>query len=91
MAKKNEEYKPSTIRYVAVAIVAVILVLNVFTLIQKGGPQTGEDYLSIVLTIGCVLLSMLIIRNEKKRKQAYEEAEQARIEKRQRRRNNKKK
>lgn len=91
MAKPTEEYKPSTIRYVAVGIVAVLLIINTIALIRQGGPHSGEDYLAIVLTLGCVFLSGLIIRNERKRKREFEEREQARIEKRQRRKENKKK
>lgn len=88
---KKEEYKPSTLRYAAVAIVAVLLVINIISLILQGGPKTGEDYLAIVLILGCVFLSGLIIRNEKKRKREFEERQQARIDKKQHRRDNKKK
>lgn len=85
------EFKPSTIRIVAIAIVAVFTVINVFSLVQQGGPHNGEDYLAIVLNIGCIVMSGVIIRNEKKRKEYYEEQERQKIAKKQRRRNNKKK
>ena len=91
MTKHTEKYKPSTIRYVAIGIVAVFLVINTIALIRQGGPKSGEDYLAIALILGCVFLSGLIIRNEKKRKREFEEREQARIAKKQHRRDNKKK
>lgn len=90
MAKQQEQFKPSTIRIVAVAIVAVFTVMNIYSLVVKGGPQNGEDYLAIILNLGCVIMCGVIIRNEKKRKEYYEEQQKARIAKRERRRNNKK-
>ncbi|MGI5825087.1 MAG: hypothetical protein ACOX7J_05890 [Bacillota bacterium] len=91
MANNQTEFKPSTIRIVAVAFVAVITLINIYSLVKQGGPHSSEDYLAIVLNIGCVVMSVVIIRNEKKRKEKYEEMEKQRIEKKQRRRNNKKK
>ena len=91
MAQQQSEYKPSTIRIIAIVFVAVITVINVYSMVQQGGPQGNQDYLAIALNIGCIIMSGVIIRNEKKRKAEYEESQKQKLAKRQRRRENKRK
>ncbi len=92
MANNNQEpFKYSTVRMVAIAIVAVFTVINFYSIFGTGGPKTTEDYIAIFLNLACIFMCGVIIRNERKRKAEYEEAERQKIEKRQRRRNNKKK
>lgn len=87
----SEGYKPSKVKYFAIGLTIVVVIMNIVDLIGKGGPQETMDYVSIGLMIACILLSIFIVRTEKKKKEEWEEYERMRIEKRNRRRNNKKK